>query len=190
MNDLLFSFVVWSARVTILAVLCVVLYKDSVARRIPNFLVLLLLTCGLLFNYLMPPGGGLLTDFLPGSLGLKTVGISISIVLGGGFLLYLAKLWGAGDAKLLAGLASWIDWRDLPAFVVSVALMGGVLVLFRTIKNKSGMQLWANLQILILSRLSGSNDGPLRTVDHMPFSWAIAGGWLMFMIIKMNGITV
>lgn len=44
-----------------------------------------------------------------------------------GFALYSFKLFGAGDAKLLAATAMWAVELNLLAFVVFTALAGGIL---------------------------------------------------------------
>ena len=48
-------------------------------------------------------------------------------VLIAGVLLFAAGVIGGGDAKLLAAGAVWVGWGGLPAFLLLVALGGGVL---------------------------------------------------------------
>lgn len=46
-----------------------------------------------------------------------------------GFGLYLARVWGGGDAKLLAAIALWPAVRDVPALLMLVTIAGGALAL-------------------------------------------------------------
>jgi prepilin peptidase CpaA len=44
-----------------------------------------------------------------------------------GFLLFSLRLFGGGDAKLLAAAGLWLGWPDLIPFLVMTAVAGGVL---------------------------------------------------------------
>lgn len=41
--------------------------------------------------------------------------------------LFFARLWGAGDAKLLAATMLWLEWHDTSRFLLIMALAGGIL---------------------------------------------------------------
>jgi prepilin peptidase CpaA len=47
-----------------------------------------------------------------------------------GFFLFAGSVIGGGDAKLLAAVAVWTGWALLPAFLVVMALSGGVIAVF------------------------------------------------------------
>ena len=85
-------------------------------------------------------------------------------VLAAGLALAMANLLGGGDAKLLAAAASWTGFSALPAFLIAVALAGGVMA----------------LALLLARALPGS-----RTADSappardMPYGPAIAVGGLV-----------
>jgi prepilin peptidase CpaA len=50
------------------------------------------------------------------------------LVLGAGYLLFVLRLWGAGDGKMAAAVALWIGLNfDLFRFFLVVSLAGGVL---------------------------------------------------------------
>ena len=51
------------------------------------------------------------------------------MVLAGGAALFLMRLWGAGDAKLLAAAALLCGASGLPLLIVGTALSGGVLAM-------------------------------------------------------------
>jgi prepilin peptidase CpaA len=50
-------------------------------------------------------------------------------VLAVGFILFAIKVFGGGDAKLLAACAVWVGWAGLLEFFMFVALIGGVFAL-------------------------------------------------------------
>lgn len=58
-----------------------------------------------------------------GHLGAGLLVLTIAAVL------FALRLIGGGDAKLLAGTALWTGLATLPAFLVTVAVLGGVLAL-------------------------------------------------------------
>ena len=62
----------------------------------------------------------------PALLGNLITGLAVLAV---GFALFAAGLFGAGDVKLLAAIALWIGWPLLIAYLLFVALSGGVLCL-------------------------------------------------------------
>ena len=59
---------------------------------------------------------------------LVPVGVGAG-VLAVGYLLFARGLIGAGDAKLLAAAALWVGWPGVTAYLLAVALAGGVLAL-------------------------------------------------------------
>ncbi|MFT3729464.1 MAG: prepilin peptidase [Terricaulis sp.] len=50
-------------------------------------------------------------------------------VLAVGFFLFQAKIFGGGDAKLVAAAAVWTGFAAFPTFILGTALAGGVLAL-------------------------------------------------------------
>ena len=63
---------------------------------------------------------------LPPAQYLVHIGVALAVLVAG-FALYACKLFGGGDAKLLAASALWFGWPALVPFVVYTALAGGVL---------------------------------------------------------------
>ncbi|HNW58569.1 MAG TPA: prepilin peptidase [bacterium] len=85
-------------------------------RRIPNALTLPLAGTGLV---------------LQGLCGAGWVQALLSLALGGGifFLFYLGGMIGAGDVKLMAGAAVWLDPAAAAGALVWTAASGGFLAL-------------------------------------------------------------
>jgi Flp pilus assembly protein protease CpaA len=187
MESLWFESGFWLIRALILCVLGWIVYVDSRKRTIPNFLTVSLLFFGLIFSYAGPTGGGILNPVLPGSYGIRVALISTAAVFVFGFLFFVLKLWGAGDAKLLMGLAVWLHWRELPLFLLLIAFAGGILALTRMLLKRNGKEVFSNLQLITMSYMGGSTGQPLQSADRMPFSWAIATAWLGLMFLKLLG---
>jgi len=78
--------------------------------------------------------------------------------------------FGGGDAKMIAAAAIWVDWNNLPDYIVMIALAGGVLAVI--------MWTWRALQIEYGVWMHG--DATLRKVMSyqvkLPYGAAIAAG--------------
>lgn len=63
-----------------------------------------------------------------------------------GLVLFSLRVFGGGDAKLLAATAIWIGWAALPFYLLMVALAGGVLSLFLIVFRRCGLPApWARI---------------------------------------------
>lgn len=101
-------------------------FSDLLRYQIPNWIPALMLAL-----------------FFPLSLGLgwplSDIGMSVLCflaVLVLSFILFIFKLFGGGDAKLIAASSIWIGWQLLPSFILLIALFGGVLAVVILILRK------------------------------------------------------
>lgn len=105
-----------------LAVLTVALlaagWSDLARYLIPNSLCAAVAVSGLVA--ILMTGG---FDILP-----RQAGIALAVLVAGAALFFL-RLWGAGDAKLLAALALWAPPSGLVALMFWTAMSGGLLAL-------------------------------------------------------------
>lgn len=93
--------------------------SDFVFYRIPNTLIIMILgSVGLKFFLEYPH-----TDYY-------LTGLIFLIILLSGYLLYVFKLMGAGDAKFLSASILWLTPQEVPSYLVSVAVSGGILGIF------------------------------------------------------------
>jgi prepilin peptidase CpaA len=102
--------------------------SDYKAYRIPNIISLLMIG--------LYPIAVLTSPFhIEWYLGIFTC-ISVLVV---GFFLYAAKLFGAGDVKMMAALSLWAGPYLMMPFLVATAVAGGALVILivmrETLKN-------------------------------------------------------
>lgn len=90
---------------------------DALSMRIPNWLT------GLLALLFFPMA--FLTGMPWADFGMHVaVGAALFFA---GFALFSLRLFGGGDAKLLAAAGMWLGWPDLMPFLVLTAFAGGVL---------------------------------------------------------------
>ena len=137
-----------------LSILCVVIYLgalmlaagwDLASRTIPNILA----------GTIAVAAAGLLLVAAPGSLPSHCA--AASAVLAVGAVLFALRLWGAGDAKLLAASAVIFGGKGLLLLIVGTAMAGGVLAL-----------------LCLAARMLPPSAG--RAVAGIPYGVAIACG--------------
>lgn len=110
-----------------LSVACLIAtVTDLRSMRIPNWLTLPLFAAGLV--YALSTGGW---DSLRTALGGAAMAGGIYI------LAYVMAGGGAGDAKLMLALGSWLDWREAAVLVLAVALAGFLWAMIVVVKRGS-----------------------------------------------------
>lgn len=125
---------------------------DIFTRAIPNRVVLLIAACF---------GAFALADGMPLPQ-IAAHAACAAAALAVGFLLYSQRLFGGGDAKLLAAAALWFGFDSLLPFLAVTALAGGALSLGHLAAGLAGAQM-------------GLIASPLRTI---PYGAAMAAGAL------------
>lgn len=98
-------------------------------RRIPNSLLAAGALTGLVWQALARHGGGLLDCPHLGAVGLTNSAAAGVVMLVLGFALWKLKLFGAGDAKLLAVVAVFLGLGSVPMVLLATLVAGGVLAL-------------------------------------------------------------
>jgi prepilin peptidase CpaA len=93
---------------------------DITARRIPNWLVLSTLGAGLAFRATL------------GSSALLSGVLAAALAFGFGLFFYLLGGLGAGDVKLMAGLAAFLGTEGLLTALAVMAAVGVVMALWAT----------------------------------------------------------
>lgn len=171
----------------LLLLLAVAVRTDLRTRRIPNKLVLLGLLGGAVWHLLGPAGHWTFDPVQPGAAGLLGFLLGAVAMLAGFFPLYVLRVTGAGDVKLLAAVggifgATSDHWLHLPALALSVLTAGGVLSLCRMVALGASARVMRNVwQVFRVFAWRAAGyvapvDADFVTVDRMPYAIAIALG--------------
>lgn len=153
--------------------LCVATVIDVRQRRIPNWL-----TVGVTFI-------GLINSlFLKGLAGLGEHVLAMLVGLILFFIFYLLKVFGAGDAKLMAALGAIMGFPFIYIASLLIILVGGIISFILLVMNRG----FKNVMFFIYSFFSSLFTGKLKEVtdgttteagNTFPFSVAITIGSVM-----------
>lgn len=151
----------------LLLLLFVAAWHDIRTRRIPNILVFPGAIVGVLLHVLFPQEmGGL------GVLGsLAGWGTGLVLLLP----LYLLRIMGAGDVKLMAMTGAFLGAQETVGALLCVLLAGGVLALGAALCQGKLRVLWLNLNVMLLRTLAGGTMTGLF-VSGKPGESAAGGG--------------
>lgn len=100
-----------------------VIYQDIRYRRIPNMLVLIALVAGLVINSVFGGWHGITSSLLGFALGFFPM-----------LLLHIFGAMGAGDVKLFGAVGTILGVGLMPATLVLVAMLGGLLAVYTTLR--------------------------------------------------------
>ena len=104
-------------------------------RRIPNWLTVSTLVLGFAFNALL--------SYPAVSEGLWMAAKGFAFAFGLNLLMYLLRMTGAGDLKLMAAIGAVAGWRNFLLIFLLNALIGGILALVLVAaKGKVRQTLW------------------------------------------------
>lgn len=162
------------------ALLAAAVWHDLRARRIPNAVVFPGMLAALALHALLPAGTGLFNT-PAGGLGLaSSLG---GLALGLAFLmpLYVLRLMGAGDVKLLAMAGAFVGAGQILALTLATLLAGGVLALAVAARQRKLRQLVANAgQMAVhtglnaLAGVAAPVPAPAAASGRLPYAVAIA----------------
>ena len=153
-------------------------WTDWKLRKIPNRLTVSMAAAGVLLSLL---SGGLIG--LWGSLGGLAVGLTVGVVL------WLLKIFRAGDAKLLAALGAVMGWRWLAAcFAYGLVVGGAVGILLLLVKGqllRRMKRLWSYFKLLLFSRCFSPYQPEKESEGELPFAPFLAIGGLLACLFPM-----
>lgn len=119
----------WIGWAALLALLVAAGASDLRTRRIPNLLVTAGALLGLGLQATLPAGRGLFEPSAPGAIGIGAALLAMVVLLAVGMLLWRARLFGAGDAKLLAAVGPYVGLTGVLPVLLYTLLAGGVVAL-------------------------------------------------------------
>ena len=157
-----------------LTVLAIATFTDLRSRRIPNWLVLPFMVCGLAVSTWQHGWSGL---------GHSLEGLALGAVLYG-ILSFLGGM-GMGDVKLVAAIGAWVGPDQLFVALVITAMAGGVMALLWALKGGFLGELFSGAGDLVFGfRKRGLSPHPELVLSNpltrkMPYAPAIAIGTLI-----------
>lgn len=184
----------WAVRVALIGLLLLVCVTDVRERRIPNRLVLAGLGVALGWHLLGAPGDGLFAAQGAGALGMaRALGGALA-----GFaafmLLYLARVMGAGDVKLMGLLGAMFGLAALPWLLLCIFATGGLVAGVRMLDPGRRRRVLGNVRLILFGAASTltSGGGPrfdpaADTADRLPFALAMVGGALVLAALQWTG---
>lgn len=169
----------FGARLGLLAgFLLAAVFTDMETRKIPNKLVLIGIAIGLLAQALLPGGDGIVSS-------LKGLAFGLGLFLP----LYLLRVMGAGDVKLMVLVGCFTGSPAIFGVVLCTLLAGGVLSLAFSLKMKMARQMLRNSIFLVLpgaAKVAGdklsANPAGVNSVGTLPYSMAIAIGTAGYLV--------
>jgi len=152
-----------AALALLLLAVCV---SDLRSRRIPNWLVLVILVLGLANAVALSSVSGV-------ARAAASVGIGLVLWLP----LHFLRMMGAGDVKFFAATCAWLDPTTAIRAALLSAIFGGVLALVWVAGAASARQ--RALRAIAASGTTASESTPLRSDSRwrrMPYGLAMAAG--------------
>lgn len=169
----------FGARLGLLAgFLLAAVFTDMASRKIPNKLVLAGMVVGLLAQAFLPGGDGFLSA-------LKGLLFGFGLFLP----LYLLRVMGAGDVKLMAMVGCFTGSPAIFGVVLCTLLAGGVLSLAFSLKMKAVRQMLRNSIFMLMPgaiRLASdklpADSVMVNSVGTLPYAMAIAIGTAGYLV--------
>jgi prepilin peptidase CpaA len=164
------------------------LIHDVLFRRIPNSFVFAGMALGLAFQVFAPDGESL---FCGGS-GLGFGGALLGGLTGLALFLplYLLRVLGAGDVKLVAMIGIWLGAPSVACAALWTLLAGGVLALAVALATGVLRRVLVNLHVMLATRslmpVQGATNAPADTeataTGRLPYAVAIACGMVVELV--------
>jgi prepilin peptidase CpaA len=167
---------------TLPAIVSFAVVHDSLSRRIPNGLVLTGMALGLFFQTFAPDGKGLFSG--GHGLGLEGALLGALTAFAMFFPLYLLRIMGAGDVKLLAMIGVWMGPAGAAWTTLWTMLAGGALSIAAALWSGALRQVVVNLHIMAATRSllpvqaarDPHGDAAPTATGRLPYALAIAAG--------------
>lgn len=136
-------------------------YTDVTRRKIPNWLVLALLVCGLAARG------------LDGVSAIASSALVLTIALVLGIAAFAAHILGGGDVKFIVAACAVLGWPHALAFLIYTLISGGILAVIVALVRGQFRVALANVRFTSLLFASGVRPG-VAAPSSGPFPYAIA----------------
>lgn len=169
--------------VPLIAVLCAAAWHDARSFRIPNAIIVTGIVLGIALNSLVPTG-----------LGFSAAAVGMLVGLVGLFPLYLLRVWGAGDVKLMAVVGAFLGLPDLIASLLASLLVGGVLAVLVALQRRTGRLLAENLRYAVYqllfsfqTRSANAVEPPASSAGKLAYAIPILLGTAAYLAYRSMG---
>lgn len=188
--------VITVAMAVLAALLIAAVRFDITDHRIPNALILAGILAGLALHVLSPAGYGFLS-VVPGGLG--PLGALQGLAIGGAVMLplYIFRVMGAGDVKLMAAVGAILGPADVVPAILGTFIAGGAVSLATAWYLGRVGQMVRNivtmLQLAIFKLPLGRLpvvEVPMESVGRTPYGVAVAIGTLGGVIWTAAGFSL
>jgi prepilin peptidase CpaA len=175
----------------LLLLLCIAAYQDYHSYIISNILVVSGALLGVMLNYFLPAGIGFINS-------LAGLGVGLLLLLP----LYLLRVMGAGDIKLMAMVGAFIGPQAVLISILYIMITGGVLAICVAIYRgvlKSALYRVLGIPIKFIVNLFASKSN--HTLNSylsseisygapvkIPYGIAIAIGTAIFLAVHQSAI--
>jgi prepilin peptidase CpaA len=174
-----------AALVLLAGMLSVACWFDARMHRIPNAVVF------------SGTAIALVLAAMPDGIGAGTAVAGFAVALGVTLPLYLVRVMGAGDVKLIAAVGAFLGYPSALGATLVVFVTGGVLALGWAAATTGVSALFRNLRTglhfglgrIVTGSLPRADDLPV-TPARMPYALAIAAGTAAYIAIhgRMQGV--
>jgi prepilin peptidase CpaA len=171
--------------------LCIAAYQDYRSYRISNILVIYGALLGAVLNTLLPAGIGLFDSFSGWGVGLLLL-----------LPLYLLRVMGAGDVKLIAMVGAFLGPQAILILALYAMVTGGMLsicvAIYHGVLKHTLNSVWVILTEFIVSLFTSKSNRPLNafslsvasddTTVKVPYAIAIGIGTAIFLVLHQPAI--
>lgn len=165
----------------LLLLLFVAAWQDFRSYHISNTIVFLGALLGVLLNTSLPAGIGIFESLMGWCIGLLLL-----------LPLYLLRMMGAGDIKLMAMVGAFVGTSDILGVFLNTLITGGVLAFIISLQQGMAGRLMENLThmlqtIFTINKIDSlSNNPPVlgktpTSIGKIPYAIAIAIGTVIFL---------
>jgi prepilin peptidase CpaA len=168
----------------LVVLLCAAAWHDAKSFRIPNAIIVIGVVLGIALN-----------SFVPTGLGFSSAALGMLAGLVGLFPLYLLRIWGAGDVKLMAVVGAFLGVWDLFGSLLVSLLVGGVLAIIVALRRQTGRLLFDNLRYLVYqlllslqARSAKAVEAPASSAGKVAYAVPILLGTAAYLVYRGIGI--
>jgi Flp pilus assembly protein protease CpaA len=143
-------------------------WQDLQERKVKNHTIVVLFIVGFVTAF-----------FAEGASGLLNASMSLAVAFLAGLPLYLPRVLGGGDFKLLMALSPFLIWNQVLILVLSSLIWGSILGLFMVILKGKLKSFLANLKMIFLKAKPSE-----ESLHKIPYSVALVFGYLTAIGLK------